>query len=120
MISVVGVVVVVVMGNSRVVTRHLLSLPIIDYYFNLFILSQRAWLLSISLLLILVSAWNQSIPLHTGMNPQLPQPLASTSQLISTPSTEDGVPKSVENDLRVAGCMLIQEAGIMLNLYVRK
>jgi hypothetical protein len=52
------------------------------------------------------------------MNPQQPQPLASTSQLISTPSTDDGVPKSLENDLRVAGCMMIQEAGIMLNLYV--
>lgn len=52
------------------------------------------------------------------MNPQQPQPLASTSQLISTPSTEDGIPRSLENDLRVAGCMMIQEAGIMLNLYV--
>jgi len=52
------------------------------------------------------------------MNPQQPQPLASTSQLISTPSTDDGVPKSLENDLRVAGCMMIQEAGIMLNLSV--
>jgi len=52
------------------------------------------------------------------MNPQQPQPLASTSQLISTPSTDDGVPKTLENDLRVAGCMMIQEAGIMLNLSV--
>jgi hypothetical protein len=52
------------------------------------------------------------------MNPQQPQPLASTSQLISSPSTADGVPKSLENDLRVAGCMMIQEAGIMLNLFV--
>ena len=56
--------------------------------------------------------------LGVRMNPQQPQPLASTSQLISSPSTTDGVPKSLENDLRVAGCMMIQEAGIMLNLSV--
>jgi len=47
---------------------------------------------------------------------QQPQPLASTSQLIATPSMKNGVPKQVEDDLRVAGCMMIQEAGIMLGL----
>lgn len=45
-----------------------------------------------------------------------PQPLASTSQLLSTPLAEDGIPGEVEDDLRVVGCMLIQEAGIMLKL----
>lgn len=47
---------------------------------------------------------------------QQPQPLASTSQLVSTPSAKDGLPKQVEDDLRVAGCMMIQEAGVMLGL----
>lgn len=46
-----------------------------------------------------------------------PHPLASTSQIIASPSNKDGLPREVENDLRTAGCMLIQEAGIMLALY---
>ncbi|WWC90748.1 uncharacterized protein L201_005685 [Kwoniella dendrophila CBS 6074] len=45
-----------------------------------------------------------------------PHPLATLEQIIKTPSSEDGVPTEVEADLRVAGCMLIQEAGVMLNL----
>lgn len=49
---------------------------------------------------------------------QQPQPLASTSQLVTTPSARDGLPKQIEDDLRVAGCMMIQEAGIMLGLSV--
>jgi hypothetical protein len=45
-----------------------------------------------------------------------PHPLATVSQVVETPSHKDGVPRSLEEDLRVAGCMLIQEAGIMLTL----
>ena len=47
-----------------------------------------------------------------------PHPLATLAQIITTPSSEDGVPEEVEADLRVAGCMMIQEAGIMLELWV--
>ncbi|WVW85655.1 hypothetical protein I302_107693 [Kwoniella bestiolae CBS 10118] len=45
-----------------------------------------------------------------------PHPLATLQQILNTPSSEDGVSAEVEADLRVAGCMLIQEAGIMLGL----
>ncbi|WVQ82001.1 hypothetical protein IAT38_004128 [Cryptococcus sp. DSM 104549] len=45
-----------------------------------------------------------------------PPPLATLEQIVSPPSTADGIPSQVEADLRVAGCMLIQEAGIMLKL----
>lgn len=48
--------------------------------------------------------------------PAAPQPLAALSQILSSPSYEDGLPTELEDDLRVAGCMLIQEAGIMLEL----
>jgi len=43
-------------------------------------------------------------------------PLATTQQILSTPSSQNGIPQQVEDDLRVAGCMMIQEAGIMLDL----
>ncbi|WVQ68108.1 uncharacterized protein L199_006314 [Kwoniella botswanensis] len=46
-----------------------------------------------------------------------PHPLATLEQIIKTPSSEDGIPSEVEADLRVAGCMLIQEAGVMLELF---
>ncbi|OCF42707.1 cyclin-dependent protein kinase regulator [Kwoniella heveanensis CBS 569] len=45
-----------------------------------------------------------------------PHPLATLEQIASTPSYNDEIPSEVEADLRVAGCMLIQEAGIMLDL----
>nr|XP_018261434.1 cyclin-dependent protein kinase regulator [Kwoniella dejecticola CBS 10117]OBR83592.1 cyclin-dependent protein kinase regulator [Kwoniella dejecticola CBS 10117] len=45
-----------------------------------------------------------------------PHPLATLNQITNTPSAKDGVPKEVEDDLRTAGCMLIQEAGVMLGL----
>lgn len=45
-----------------------------------------------------------------------PHPLATLEQIVSTPSAADGIPRDVEDDLRVAGCMLIQEAGVMLKL----
>lgn len=48
--------------------------------------------------------------------PRTPHPLASVEQIHTTPSRQDGVPAEVEGDLRVAGCMLIQEAGVMLSL----
>jgi hypothetical protein len=47
-----------------------------------------------------------------------PHPLATLVQILSTPSSKDGIPEDLENDLRVAGCMMIQEAGVMLGLYV--
>jgi hypothetical protein len=42
-------------------------------------------------------------------------PLASLSQFHSTPSTQDGVPSDIEEDLRAYGCRLIHQAGILLN-----
>lgn len=48
--------------------------------------------------------------------PHAPHPLATVEQIVNTPSRRDGVPYELEMDLRVGGCMLIQEAGIMLQL----
>lgn len=45
-----------------------------------------------------------------------PHPLATLAQLASTLSAQDGIPRELEEDLRVVGCMMIQEAGIMLDL----
>nr|XP_019011439.1 cyclin-dependent protein kinase regulator [Kwoniella pini CBS 10737]OCF50220.1 cyclin-dependent protein kinase regulator [Kwoniella pini CBS 10737] len=45
-----------------------------------------------------------------------PHPLATLDQIIKSPSSIDGIPKEVEDDLRTTGCMLIQEAGVMLGL----
>ncbi|WVO17750.1 hypothetical protein L204_105448 [Cryptococcus depauperatus] len=45
-----------------------------------------------------------------------PHPLATLEQIVATPSSRDGIPSDLEDDLRVVGCMLIQEAGIMLDL----
>jgi len=42
-------------------------------------------------------------------------PLASLSQIQSTPSAQDGVPQAIEEDLRAYGCKLIHQAGILLN-----
>ncbi len=42
-------------------------------------------------------------------------PLASLSQIQSTPSAQDGVPHGIEEDLRAYGCRLIHQAGILLN-----
>lgn len=42
-------------------------------------------------------------------------PLASSSQIQSTPSAQDGVPHDIEEDLRAYGCKLIHQAGILLN-----
>lgn len=47
---------------------------------------------------------------------QNPHPLATLAQIINTPSRQDGIPQQVEDDLRVVGCSMIQEAGIMMNL----
>ena len=52
-----------------------------------------------------------------GTMPHPPHPLATLTQIISTPSAQDGISAEVEDDLRVAGCMMIQEAGIMLALH---
>ncbi|OBZ75704.1 Cyclin-L2 [Grifola frondosa] len=41
-------------------------------------------------------------------------PLASLSQIERTPSHEDGIPDDLEQDLRVYGCKLIHEAGVLL------
>lgn len=48
--------------------------------------------------------------------PRTPHPLASVEQIYAPPSRQDGVPAELEGDLRVVGCMLIQEAGVMLSL----
>jgi len=50
--------------------------------------------------------------------PHPPQPLASLQQVLVTPSRQDGVPEDLEDDLRVVGCVLIQELGILLELQV--
>jgi hypothetical protein len=52
---------------------------------------------------------------HNSM-PHPPHPLATVSQILLTPSAADGVSEQLEDDLRVVGCMLIQEAGILLDL----
>ncbi|KAF9453295.1 cyclin-like protein [Macrolepiota fuliginosa MF-IS2] len=45
--------------------------------------------------------------------PALP-PLASLAQLENSPSTDDGLPAVLEEDLRAYGCKLIHQAGILL------
>ena len=42
-------------------------------------------------------------------------PLASLAQIESTPSHADGLPATLEADLRAAGCKLIHEAALLLN-----
>lgn len=46
----------------------------------------------------------------------IPAPLASLSQITSTPSREDGIPEDLEADLRMFGSQLIQEAGRLCKL----
>lgn len=48
--------------------------------------------------------------------PPTPHPLASARQIANPPSLSDGIPRALEEDLRAVGCMMIQEAGVMLNL----
>ncbi|TXT15755.1 hypothetical protein VHUM_00258 [Vanrija humicola] len=48
--------------------------------------------------------------------PPRPHPLATLAQILDTPSAADGVPPELEADLRAVGCMLIQEAGVLLEL----
>lgn len=48
--------------------------------------------------------------------PSPPHPLASIDQILETPSRRDGIPEELENDLRVVGCQLIQESGVLLKL----
>jgi hypothetical protein len=52
----------------------------------------------------------------TPSMPHPPQPLASVQQIYASRSRKDGVPADIEEDLRVVGCMLIQEVGILLEL----
>lgn len=56
-----------------------------------------------------------SLPLPTTMSINL-SPLASLSQLRSTPSRQDGIPADLEDDLRMYGAQLIQEAGRLCQL----
>ena len=42
--------------------------------------------------------------------------LATADQNARTPSREDGIPADFEDDLRMYGCQLIQQAGILLEL----
>lgn len=44
--------------------------------------------------------------------------LASREQVSETPSRQDGLPASLEEELRVYGCQLIQQGGILMSLYV--
>ncbi|KAL9933122.1 hypothetical protein V8E36_007840 [Tilletia maclaganii] len=46
----------------------------------------------------------------------LPNTLASLQQLSETPSRADGIPADLEEELRVYGCQLIQQAGILIHL----
>ncbi len=48
--------------------------------------------------------------------PPTPHPLATARQIARPPSYADGVPAHLEADLRTVGCMMIQEAGVMLKL----
>jgi cyclin L len=41
-------------------------------------------------------------------------PLASVQQIERTPSSEDGIPPELEEDLRAFGCKLIHQAGVLL------
>lgn len=45
-------------------------------------------------------------------------PLASLEQIEKSPSRDDGIPASLEEDLRAFGCKLIHQAGILLKQYV--
>jgi hypothetical protein len=45
-------------------------------------------------------------------------PLAPLEQVENTPSGRDGIPADLEEDLRVYGCKLITEAGVLLNQFV--
>jgi hypothetical protein len=42
----------------------------------------------------------------------------SHQQMLDSPSRRDGVDENVENLLRIYGCEIIQECGILLKLYV--
>jgi hypothetical protein len=44
-------------------------------------------------------------------------PLAILSQVEQTPSNEEGIPSNLEDDLRILGCQLIQQTGILLKQY---
>lgn len=48
--------------------------------------------------------------------PQLLNTLATKEQVSCTPSRQDGIPSDLEDEIRVYGCQLIQEAGMLLNL----
>lgn len=48
--------------------------------------------------------------------PQLLNTLATKEQVQCTPSRKDGIPSDLEDEIRVYGCQLIQQAGILLNL----
>lgn len=47
-------------------------------------------------------------------------PLATLDQIRLTPSREDGIPQLLEDDLRMYGAQLIQEAGRLSKLCVSK
>jgi hypothetical protein len=58
---------------------------------------------------------SSAISTHQAM-PHPPHPLASLAQIHTSRSRKDGIPFELEDDLRVVGCMLIQEVGILLEL----
>jgi cyclin L len=48
--------------------------------------------------------------------PQLLNTLVTKEQVICTPSRQDGIPCDLEDEIRVYGCQLIQDAGMLLGL----
>ncbi|PWN49698.1 cyclin-like protein [Violaceomyces palustris] len=48
--------------------------------------------------------------------PTLLNTLATEDQLANSPSRRDGIPPHLEDELRVYGCQLIQQAGVLLDL----
>lgn len=46
----------------------------------------------------------------------LENPILSRDVIENTPSVQDGLDASIENDLRLTGCRLIQVSGILLRL----
>jgi hypothetical protein len=46
----------------------------------------------------------------------LPNAVVTREQFFTTPSMREGVPRELEDQLRMLGCELIQSAGILLKL----
>lgn len=60
--------------------------------------------------MVLVGEWT----LACLCGPNMLYPLASATQILLSPSLDDGLPSDLELDLRAYGCKLIHQAGILL------